>query len=357
MKTKNLFMFAAAVGIMTFASCKKDESPAPLTKIEAEAALTSTDSKYATVTETLDASTEVAVMNAVSGLNIPFGTPTKSSANIKSFQKDLMNSIKPSSVKGGGDMIDPMNYFDFNTWKGTWSNTTGTWTQTLTTPVDKVVFLFSYDTGTDNGSLTYSGYEEKTYTSTPYISKLTATMSIGVTVIASWNYTATMSSDKNFDVKYVFNLGKFTKTEVSSIKTTLSQAGVTTNATMLYELKMDGNVVISKSANATMIIPSQGIFTLNVTANFRVGDIIVNYIIRKDQTTNTQGDPSNYLTITVWTTGGAKVADVIFVQGDGYEAYFKFIDGTTALVESYPNFYIFRVFADELESLGSPMPA
>jgi len=60
------------------------------------------------------------------------------------------------------------------------------------------------------------------------------------------------------------------------------------------------------------------------------------------------------MTISVWTTDGAKIADVVFELLDNeYVPYFKFTnDPTLVLVSSYPNFYIFGYFAEEIQYLG-----
>lgn len=349
-------MLLAVAGIMTFASCKKDEVPTPLTKEEAEVVLTTTDMKYTIVSEELDNSTEVAVMAAASGLSLPFGTPTKAPASVETVQKDFMKAFKSSSTKDYDNSISELYYFDLAANVGTWNYVDGTW---INTPGgDKVIFIFSYGQGIDNGKLTFSGYESKTYNdgegTTPYISKLTATVEIvGETnPVASWNYTATISLLSS-DIQYVYNLGAFTKTIAAAYKTSLTQTGVTTNASMLYELKKDGEILLAQSANAVVNFGQTG-YSYVVNAKFRVSDIVVKYNINVDENTDTQGDPDNYMTISVWTTDGAKIADVVFELLDTeYVPYFKFTDDPTlVLVSSYSNFYIFGYFAEEIQRLG-----
>lgn len=346
-------MLLAVAGIMTFASCKKD-NPSPLTKEEAVIALTTTDTEYATFSTELEGSTETAVQNAVSELSLPSGTPTKAPANVASSQDKLMKTINSTSAKGGGG-INPLYYFDFMANAGTWSKVNGIWTKTLSTPVDKVVYIFSYN-GTNNGTVTFSDFEEKTYVQSTqtikYISKVTSTVAINGVKVYSWTYTSSIGL-QNFNVEYVYNLGKFTKILSASYKATLSLAGIKATASMSYEMKKDGVVFYAQSANVTSNNTQAG-YSYVADAKFRVGDIVVKYLLNIDGTINLQGDPDNYLTISVWTTGGAKIADVVFDLLDGYYVpYFKFTDDPTpVLVSTYPHFSMFSDFADEIRYLG-----
>jgi len=353
MKTKNLLMLLAIAGAITFASCKKDETTSPLTKEEAEVEFTAMDEKYTAVSQELDNSTEVAVMASASGLSLPFGTPSKAPARISAFQNDFLKAVKSTPTKVRESNIYPYEYFDFAEYVGTWNYVEGTWVKTP--GGDNVVFIFSYNQGTDNGTLTFSGYESKSYNdgeeTTPYISKLTATIAIDGVDVASWNYTATMGL-ASMDIKYVYNLGAFTKTLSTAYNLSITQAGLSMNVSMLYELKKDGEILLSQSATA-VISEGQDGYSYVVNAKFRVGEIVVKYNINRDETTNTQDDPDNYMTISVWTTSGAKIADVVF-ELDGYEyvPYFKFTDDPSlVLVSTYSNFYIFGDYAEEIQYL------
>jgi len=336
MKTKNLLSLLAFVSILIFASCKKDD-PSPLTKEEAQTAITTVDGSYNTIKAEYDATTGVLVQETISNLTLPFDAPKKAPARLESIQKDFTRTIKPAFAKGGSDEFI---YFNFPQWVGTWAYNTSTleWEQISPTPTDKVVIKFSYNGGTNNATLTYYDYQTKTANGEAYISQLKAKVDIdgqASNPVMSWVYTASKGLT-NGSATFVYNIGAFTQTESFSADVVISNTSSRMNYSLSFEVKKNGAVIYSTSASVSMS-GTQNTYTATINAQLRVLDIIIKWDIDVDNTTNTE-NPNNFMKISVWKTNGAKVADVVLIydnETQDYVPYFKFTDGSTVLVTEY----------------------
>ncbi|NOU18731.1 MAG: hypothetical protein HOO91_14330 [Bacteroidales bacterium] len=344
MKTKNLLSLLAIAGLMIFASCKKDD-PSPLTKEEAQTAITTVDGSYNTIKAEYDATTGVLVQETIYNLTLPFDAPKKAPARLESIQKDLTRTIKPAFAKGGSDEFI---YFNFPQWVGTWAYNTSTleWEKISPTPTDQVVIKFSYNGGTNNGTLTYYDYQTKTANGQAYISQLKAKVDIdgqASNPVMSWVYTASKGLT-NGSVTFVYNIGAFTQTESYSADIAISNTTSKMNYSLSFEVKKNGAVIYSTSANISMS-GTQSTYTATINAQLRVLDIIIKWDIDVDNTTNTE-NPNNFMKISVWKTNGAKVADVVLVYNaelQDYEPYFKFLDGTTVKASEYLHDLLYEI--------------
>lgn len=343
MKTKNLLSLLAFVSILIFASCKKDD-PSPLTKEEAQTAITTVDGSYNTIKAEYEASTGVLAQETISNLTLPFDAPKKAPARLESIQKDFTRTIKPAFAKGRSDEFI---YFNFPEYVGTWTYDTGTssWTHT-TTPTDQVVIKFSYNGGTNNGTLTYYDYQTKTANGEAYVSQLKAKVDIdgqASNPVMSWVYTASKGLT-NASVTFVYNIGVFTQTESYATDIVISNVSSRMNFSLSFEVKKNGAVIYSTSANIAMS-GTQNTYNATINAQVRVLDIIIKWDIDMDNTTNTE-NPNNFMKISVWKTNGAKVADIVLVYNteiQDYEPYFKFIDGTTVKVSEYLHDLLYEI--------------
>jgi hypothetical protein len=341
MKTKNFLSLLAIVGILFFASCKKDD-PTPLSKEEATAALNSVNTDYSTIRGQFEGSTAAAAQEAISNLNLPFNAPKKAPAKPETFKQDVFNALKSAytRTKGGGFDINTID-FNFPEYVGTWTYNSSTFQFDHTsTPSDKVVILFPFNgSATNNATLTYSDYLTGTYndgtSNVTYCKQLKAKVDIvGQTnPVMSWVYTSSQAmteTSMNASASFVYNLGDFTQTQSATINLSVGLTSITASASMLFEVKLDGAIVFSTSADMTMS-GSQNNYTMVTNAQFRIMDIIIKWAINANNNTNFDGDPSTYMQVSVWTAGGAKVADVVFVY-DGvnlkWVPYLKYADGT-----------------------------
>lgn len=330
-------MLLAIAGIITFASCKKDETPAPLSKEEATSAITAVNSDYAATMSEIDALPGKQAIDAIDNLNLDFDTPMKAPIKQESLQTDILKVYKPSSsLMGDTPFLD----FLFTENIGTWHKVNGTWVKTAD-QTNKVVIVFSYKGGTDNATLTYYDYATKTFNiggeSMTYMSQLSARVDIvGQTnPVVGWNYTASMSgSATSYTMKmnFVYTLGIYSRTQSLSMAFASGKTSSSINLSMLDEVKKNSEILYSTSISMTMKSATSSV-TYAIDAKFRVKNIAIKWDINYDQNTNTNGNPGNFMTISVWTTDGAKVADVIFVlEGDKYVPWFKYSDGTTEKV-------------------------
>ena len=328
MKTKNLLALLAIAGIMVFASCKKDETPDPLSATEAKAELTSINTDYIDIKGNFDDSEAGQMQEAVYDIGgLPFDLPSKVPSQAKSFKNDFMKSVKPELTKNYG-FDGPFIYLDFDAHVGTYTYNGSTWDFTET-PVDKIVIVFPYHEAT--ATLTYYEYETKIYDSEPYCSHLSfkAELSGLSTPVFTWEYTASMGLTTG-SLKFVYTLGDYSQTESFSMSVVPSTSSYKITISMLFEVKWLGDIVFSQSATIVMI-NGQTEYSMDITAKMRIMNIVVKYDIFIDENTDTS-NPENFMKISVWTTGGAKVADVVFVYdsvNDDYIPYFKYADGTT----------------------------
>jgi len=341
MKTKNLLMLFALAGMIIFASCKKDDAPSPLTKDEAVATLTDINASYSTEYDAFQNSATMDAVNAVDDLGLPFSSgPGFSPIQRSTFQKQVKDLYKVKSPLGDG----PYWTFPFSENTGTWEYVSGSWTKTSTSPSTQIVVIFSYGSGTNNGKLTYYNYDENTVTvesqSVTYMSSLSAKIEIDNVKIYSWAYTASISgstTSASFKMKFVYELGSYVLTQSLGLSAKASQTSSTVNYSMLEELKKDGDILRSASYSVSMTEATQS--TVSIEAKFRVKNIIIKFNIDIiENVTNTSGDPADYMSVTVWTADGAKVADVIWVyETDTWVPYFKFTNGDTVAVDEYIN--------------------
>lgn len=340
MRTKNLLMLSAIAGIMTFASCKKDETPAPLTKVEAETAFTTVEGDYNTIKTDYSSSVGLSVLEAISNLDITFEIPSKAPAKLESIQKDFLKT-----TKAGGH--DP-NYmtFAFNEHVGTWTKVNGVWQRTSPLPSNQVVIVFSYKGGTNNATLTYYDFATQKYDSgenlASYISQLKAKVVLPESTepVMSWVYTASRTL-MGGNTTFVYTLGKYTHTEKYSMRNSLSASSVKTTIYSLFELKKDGEIVFANTydilINTSLLGKTANPYTINIYAKLRIMNIVVRWDIEINEDTIINGNPANYMKVSVWTTNGAKVADIAFKANTngGYDEYFEFSDGTQAPVSNY----------------------
>jgi len=340
MKAKNLLMLITLAGLMIFASCKKDETPDPLSYDEATAALTNISTNYSTDLNAFEASDANQAMNAVYDLALPFSTGgMKAPLNQKIVKSEVLKVYNPSKGAKGG--LWDINLTEY---AGTWRLVDGTWTKTLPTPTDKIVVIFSYNGGTDNATITYYNYEKKNLSyageSMTYMSSLSFKLDIvGKTnPVVAWDYTSAMTmsaSSYGMKMKFVYKLGEYSLTQAIAIS---QSSGNTSSENIFYvleEIKKGSDVLRGASFEITTTSGQSG-ENLSITAKYRVKDIIIKWVITIGPDTNTSGNPDDYMDISVWTAGGAKVADVVFkLESDIYVPYFRFTDGTEVPITDY----------------------
>lgn len=347
MKTKTLLSLLALAGTMFFASCEKD--PSPLSKEEAVTKLTSVSTDFAAATSEFNVTPGKMVQSAFDVLPPAFtGAPKKVASRIDDPNNELINSIKPYLSKTNGDgFMDFFLDFEFTTNAGTWTYNANTGWSRNPNSTDKIILVFPYNGGT--ATFTYSEYQTKTIGSETYLShlKFTAVLSGQTTPVNAWEYTANRTLTGG-SAKFVYSIGKFTKTEAYTLNLSISETAWKMSFTMLVELKKEGSVIFSQSATVVMNEGQTG-STGAIIAKLRVMDIVIEYRITQDPNTNMDGDPSKYMTVTVSTAGGAKIADVVFLYDNTSQQWLpnlKYADGTIVPVKDALNAALLE-FIDE----------
>jgi len=331
MKTKTPLLMLAITGLMIFTSCKKDD-PSPLSKEDAQAELISVNTEFTDIKGEYNASEGSKMMSTIDNMNLPFDVPMKSPSTSKGFKNGIMKIAKPEfakTLRESDAFLDIDWITNVGTW--TWNESTSSWDH-ITTPANKIVLVFPYKTGTatlnfyDYATKTYS-YDSETYT---YISELSFkaeyTVSSTTTTVYSWEYSASRGM-LNGNLKFVYTLGAFSQTESYSVSTSGSTSSFKMTVSMLFEVKKNGNTLFAQSATVVAAENESG-YTVTIDAKVRLMSIVVKWDINWNDDTE-MTNPNNYMKVSVWTTGGAKIADVVLIlEGEEYVAYFEYKDGT-----------------------------
>lgn len=354
MKTRKILALLAVASFCIFASCK-DDDVSPLTADEAQMEITSADDEFVAVKGEVFASTGMMAQETVYDLGLPFGTPIKSLTRLNLNTMEPVGDVAQFAEGKGGYGPDYL-YFPFSEYVGTWEKEEGVWTKVSATPTDKIVIEFSFNGGTDNGTLTYYDYQTKPVPyavkgEETYISQLKAKIDIDgqTNPVMTWVYTANRTLTGGTVKKVTTYGGVFALTEQMTFNSTLPG-----DATVdyMFEVKKNGDVLYSKSFEIIlegMTKAKEGNYSINVTAKVRIVNVIIYYTIFINQDTDTS-NPGNFMTVTLKLTNGAKVADVVF-EGAENDPYFKFSDDTTVAVPellSEDLFYELGEFMDNL---------
>ena len=344
MKTKNLLMLIAVAGLMFLASCKKDETPSPLTTDEATATLTDVNTNYTADVTTYQNSEQVAVSDAVKNLDLPSGMSPVMPFKKKSFRQDFQKVFLSNPSKGG---FLPDWEFPWDTYKGfSWTYSGGDLVKGSAVGANEVVIIFSYDGGTNNGKITYSGYATKTATvmgsTDTFMSSLNMNIKIDNVTYVTMSFTANASgslSSVNASMSFDWTFGtSYSLKQSITFNVSSSQAGGHGSISLLEELKKDGSVLRGAYLSIN-ITATQTTMTETITAKYRVKDVVIKAVMNIDQNTIFDGNPSNYMTVSIWTAGGAKIADVLFVEeptGSGnWVPYLQFATGDPVPLTEY----------------------
>lgn len=359
MKTKNFLISVALASAMVFASCSKDD-PKPLSTEDAIATLESVDGDYLDIRGEYETSPEAIFMSDMEGFVLPWSTPMKTPYRPQSVKEDFAKTIKPalSKIKGVG-IDDIIINFPFNERTGTWTYIGDSWNHT-TAPSDMVVIILPYKEGTV--TLTYYDYKASSYNDNgetiTYITQLKfkAEISGQNSPIVSWIYTASMGST-SAKVKFVYTIGNFTQTESVSVSMIYTTSSVKMSFSLLFEIQKNGSVVYATSATVVVTESEISGLKMAIDAKVRIMNIVIKWNINIDEETDTS-NPNNFMLVSVWTTSGAKVADVVLIWDEvenDYIAYFKYSNGSLEKVEDKINQGLFEdlgEFIDNIMSLG-----
>lgn len=340
MRTKNLLSILAIAGVLFFVSCKKDDS-GPLTKEEATTKLSSTNSDFSTISTEYKNTQGIQVQESLDGLTLPFdGLPQKTKLQ---NQESLLKEIKSYASNNQCFKSKVANsYFDFKEYVGTWEYDAANPTKWIFTAnsTDKVILKFPHKSTTNNVTLTYYDFKESPLLTGTVMTGLKAKMEIAGQTIWSWEYSATYNSILDFNIKTTVSVGIFNVSNEYDFAMTTNQWVV--NASSI--IKKSGSVVYSTTLKAVYTKQSETSITVVVDAKVVVMSIEIRYKLSFNSANmqNVQSlNPNDILTMSIYTTGGDKVADLKFEQNADKQwvLWIYFTNGEKALAETYmPSF-------------------
>lgn len=336
MKTKSfLFSLILVAGLIGFYSCE-DDDPSPLSKENAEVAIDESEGEFVAVSNEIAADNGYKVQAQLDGMYLPFGY-SKSASFLKSTKYDISKlKAKVDQVfkqKKSGDLNFNFNFIyaltdldDYTYYTGTWDWTNGEFVKTSTSPSNEIVLNFPYpsDNSINNAQLRYYDINIG----------LTAmgfkgTIKVSNTTVFSFDLSATYSDTKMSGAMNIA-FGNFTMNFTESVSES-STSYVFASTTIL---KKDGKVVYKENANVT-ITEEKVVIEANMTVasiEFRV-KISFDW----DDQNNISTNPNDYIKMSLYTTGGAKIGDFVYVYNSTYQywdLYFVYTDGTQVAVET-----------------------
>lgn len=350
MKTKSLFFILILfVGLIGFNACQKDdEAPAPLTKEEAEVALSESDGQFATISGELEDNQAYNVQSYIDGLDLPFyGQPLKSSKFVKYNNKELKGIAEKFVGDSKSRNFIPSFWFVYAVYElsdvtevfGTWNYSEGNFVKSSSSPTNEIVlnFPYPYDNASNNAKLTYYDFKLLEGEVLSFKGKVEVN---SVTV-----FTFSLST------KYTFT--EFTQTLSASFgdfKFNLVQYMTFTQDYFIYKytntLEKSGKVVYKEYSKIKANSETQ---QLTIEAVQTIGKLEFRFKLKtiNGSFENFYQAPNDYLTMSLYTTGDAKIGDFVYVYNSEYEEwelYFEYTDGTQIALDSLDLSLEYRVW-------------
>jgi len=336
MKTKLFLSTLVFAGLTIFVSCEKD--PEPLTQEQAVTKLESVSTEYTDVRSDVESLPVSQVENTLWDLNLPIYDLPTSKSSAKS-PIEITKSLKSITSKqdflktfGGED-------FMFEEWVGTWTynNGTQTWDHS-TTPTDKIIITFPHPSSnaTNNATFTYFDYTTTQTLGGPLMTGLKAKLELNGTKIWDWAFKATYSlTNINFQTTTSTDIYSFSD-EFDFTSSNETKWGIKA----IFTVKKNGDVIFKLYNSATYNVLANQEIEATVEAKVTVKSIEFRFKLTFNSTDiyDTQTDPNDFITMSIWTTSGAKVADLVYklnISSYEWELWIQFTNGEEALAETY----------------------
>ncbi|MGE0078060.1 MAG: hypothetical protein AB7S48_09390 [Bacteroidales bacterium] len=346
MKAK-LLSLILLVGLIGFNSCQKDDDPSPLTQEEAVVAIEDSQDQYETATTEISNNSGYKIQDQLSDMYLPFSSYYKSSKSkssllspkidtdkLKLVASKLFKQSKSDDLNFDFNFIYDIEDIDFSDYAGTWNWSNSEFVKTSNTPTDKIILNFPYpmENSTNNATLTY--YDCTVNSTYGFITGIKGKIEVSGSEVLSFELSSKFSSSEISSTVSV-KFGSYSLANVFSLQESSLSASVT--------VKKDGAILYKQSAKITFKETSSDILfiieakMIIASLEFRV-DMEVNY---SDIGQLESMSPNDYMSISLYTTGGAKVGDFKFVydnESQNWELYFVYTTGV-------------EVSSDELMSL------
>ncbi|HDP76264.1 MAG TPA: hypothetical protein ENN49_10465 [Bacteroidales bacterium] len=334
---KNSMIALLMAGMFAFVACDKDDTK-NLNKDEAQQQITNAEQ------ELIAKSGEIV---ATDGYKIQeyFATQLPSPFYSKS---NVLKSVVPSNFQKAYELTRESLllenpeidfYFEhfilwfFNDVKGTWNWTPNGWTHE-TTPTDNVVVKFPYPAGnaSNNVTVTYYDFSSTLVDGQTVPTDIKVKIEYNNTQVFTLAYSATIANIEKFSTKVDVTFSPFAISNEESID-------VSVNDKVLYSkkftFKKDGKLFYSEDANLTITILNEESADVLITAKMVIGNLEFRLKIEANTNEFETGNPNDIVLLSLYTTGGDKVGDFVFVEEErDWVLYFKFNSGEQVKAET-----------------------
>lgn len=336
MKKFNLFALLMA-GMFTFVACDKDDTE-NLSKDEAQQQITNAEQDLVAKSDEIVATDGYKIQEY-------FATQISSPFYSKSI---VSKSVVPSNFQKAYELtrksllqVNPEIefYFDnfiigfFDEVKGTWTWKSPVWIRE-TTPTDKVIVKFPYPANntTNNVTITYSDFTTTLVYGENIPTGIKVKIEYNNTQVFTLAYSATVTNMMKYSLKVDVTFGPFAFSNEESFDASV-------NNKVLYSkndtFKKDGKLFYSEVANLTMTLINEESADILITAKQVIGNLEFRLKIDGNGNELETGNPNDFASLSVYTTGGDKVGDFVFVEEEGYWVlYFKFTNGEQVKAET-----------------------
>lgn len=340
MKTKSLlFILILFVGLIGFNACQKDdEAPAPLTKEEADVALSESDGQFVAISGEIGENEGYNVQSYIDDLDLPFyGQPVKASKFVKYNNKELKGIVEKFTANNKSRDFD-FNFgfiyalydvYDVSEIFGTWDYTDGSFVKSSTTPSNGIIlnFPYPYDNTSNNARLTYSDFKLLEGEVLSFKGK------VEVDDVSVFTFSLT--------TKYSFT--EFTQTLITSFgdfEFSLVSYMTFNQDYFIYKytntLKKLDKVVYKEYSKIKVDSETEDV---TIEAAQTIGKLEFRFKLKSINGTfeNFYQTPNDYLTMSLYTTGDAKIGDFVYVynvEQQNWDLYFEYTDGTQVALNS-----------------------
>jgi len=335
---KRISMIALLMaGMFAFVACNNDDAK-DLNKDEAQQQITNAEQ---------DLQTKSGEIVATDGYKIQEYFATQLSSPFYS-KSNVSKSIVPSRFQKAYELTrqnmllenpEIEFYFErfiigfFNDVKGTWNWTPNGWTHE-TTPTDKVVVKFPYpaNNATNNVTITYYDFTTTLVNGQNIPTGIKVKIEYNNNQVFALAYSATIANMMKYSQKVDVTFGAFAISNEESFDASV-------NNKVLYSknftFKKDGKLFYSEVANLTMTIISEQSANVLITATQVIGNLEFRLKIDASTSQLETGNPNDFASLSLYTTGGDKVGDFVFVmEGEDWVLYFKFNSGEQVKAET-----------------------
>lgn len=338
MKT-NKFLFSALLfaGVFAFVACEKDDVK-NLTKEEAQTQINTAEQDLQVKSGEIVATDGYKIQDYFYyNLSSPFvskSNPIKAQGN--SMVERAKELARQNLMIQNPEIEFHFEYFIleyFNDVKGTWNWTPNGWTHE-TTPTDKVVVKFPYPQSSTSNNVTITYYD---FASTLLYGQSVPT---GIKVKIEYNgnqvftlaYSATITNMMKYSSKVDVTFGPFALSMEEAYDASVNNKVLYNK---IFTFKKDGKTFYSERANLTLTIINEQTANILINATQLIGNLEFRLKVEGNTNDLGTGDPNNFVSLSLYTTGGDKIGDFVFVkEGDEWVIYFKFNNGEQVKAET-----------------------